>query len=304
METEETKQMRLIELIKSKNAKTDSWSKYKSASKHSRITASEVVSSHCEPFDIMGTAKKMVEKYHDDPKSTYYQMTLEQILEMWEEKKNLGLSRGKNLDKVAMMFQNKFDETQSITESLNYIDSVSKEHMFEDEISNVKARLFSMYAQYLFGDKGNRDINNFFEVVDMCSEQTLFGTINDVIYQGRFDQCFTIKSKISGEIFYLIVDYKNDEELTTTNQWRKMLGAMNEYDDSKLNRYTLQLSFYKYLLSNFYGIDPDKIRMCISNITSTNFEIFQPSFQYNKEFMDKVLEYAVVSKRTKLAKES
>ena len=46
-----------------------------------------------EPFDQKGVAQKTFEKRFNDPESEYYRMTVEQIIEKWQQKGQISVFR-------------------------------------------------------------------------------------------------------------------------------------------------------------------------------------------------------------------
>lgn len=97
----------------------------------------------------------------------------------------------------------------------------------------------------------------------------------------------------------ILIDWKTDQEISTSNQFQKMLGPMDGYQDTKLNKYTMQVYIYKWMMQHVYGINT-QITPVIVKLNSTPEEdtiepptILEPKIPYYSEDIDEIIEYAL-----------
>ena len=75
------------------------------------ISISNILSMLQEPFDQKGVAEKTFNKRFNDPTSEYYQMTVEQIIEKWEDKAAISRRYGKlNDDYIGIVLEGTEDD--------------------------------------------------------------------------------------------------------------------------------------------------------------------------------------------------
>ena len=48
----------------------------------------------------------------------------------------------------------------------------------------------------------------------------------------------------------VIIDWKTDKEIPTSNKYDKYLGVLSHLDDCKFNKYSIQTSFYRYIIEH------------------------------------------------------
>ena len=90
-----------------------------------------------------------------------------------------------------------------------------------------------------------------------------------------------------------------------------MLGPAKTFDACNYNTYTIQGYFYKTALLNGYlpeGTTEDDVEFLIVQLPgfkidgNDNFKIWKPAFKYDKNFMDRLFEFAM--KKNELIKKS
>ena len=113
---------------------------------------------------------------------------------------------------------------------------------------------------------------------------------------GRFDAIFSNDKQL------LIIDWKNSEEIKEFNKYQKMLGPCKDFDDCDLVKFTIQVYMYIYILRETYGI---KIPMssCIVQFPGEKdyyYKIFKPAFEYDRDLMKKIIDYAIEQKISKM----
>jgi len=78
-----------------------------------------------------------------------------------------------------------------------------------------------------------------------------------------------------------------------------MMGPMCGYDDTKLNKYTMQVYFYKYMMHKVYNIDMqvDTIIVNLRDFLPTGEAqspiILKPIIPYSEAMMENVISYAM-----------
>jgi ATP-dependent exoDNAse (exonuclease V) beta subunit len=86
-----------------------------------------------------------------------------------------------------------------------------------------------------------------------------------------------------------ILDWKTSEKIKTNNKYEKLLGPVNYLDNCDLNIYSLQLSFYAYLLES-QGFEINKLQILHLDHNTGLKEII--SCNYLKKEIKLILEYA------------
>lgn len=228
-------------------------------------SVSKIVELCKAEFDKEKMSENCFRKYYNDETSVYYHKTQEEILEMWENKSRLGKKSGTALD--------------------DYIGSVlncdlrQQKHLYDtciDEKIKLKFDTFNALYDNEFKKKG-------FEFVSR--EEILYDDIHK--WKGRFDAIFVKNNTI------ILIDWKNNEKITTENNFSNMRGAMYKYPSSDLNGYTVQLFLYKYALRNIYGFKEYDIKTIICRVGSGEYEFFAPQIDYSDELVEDILKYAI-----------
>lgn len=227
-------------------------------------SASKIIECLKEPFDQDAIARKTFTKHFEDPESQYYHMSVDDIKKLWESKAETGKRNGQLLDKyIGYMLEGK-DNVEEIKEK--FLSSI-------DDIPKNKCLSFNEFYKH--------NIVNKLQYV--CREILLYD--KSLKINGRPDALF-----MSSDVL-ILVDWKNTENLTTTNTWSKLKGPLYAYDASDLNAYTIQLYLYKYMLKNTYKIESPILSLVV-NIREKDFGIYQPIIPYSDELVKKIIEYA------------
>ena len=228
------------------------------------LSASRIIETLKEPFDQEAVAKKTFMKHFDDPNSVYYHMSVADIINLWSQKAETGKLNGQLLDKY-------IGYTFELSENA---DEVKKKFLESiDEVPRKKCISFDDFYQ--------KNILNKLKFV--CREVLLYD--NSLKINGRPDALF-----LSGDNL-ILVDWKNTEDIKTSNPWNKLKGPLYAYDACDLNVYTVQVYLYKYMLKNTYHITSNIVPIIV-NIRQEGFGIYQPIIPYSDELVEKVIEYA------------
>jgi len=246
------------------------------------ISISSVLELIKEPFNKIEVATKTYNKHFNNPNSEYYQMTVEQICEKWEQKGADSRHYGSLLDNyIGYNLNNETDELELF--NLDYDRD-------NDERLNGLCNSFDEFV--------NDYLKNHPELIYITREKSVFYNIpgTDQYITGRFDALFfnTLKKR------FLIVDWKSSAEIEkkSTPWTTKLLGPCKDLLNLNWYTYTLQVYFYKTALENNYckGYDVDCVIVQLPGtiVTESNklYNVNNPAFEYNKEYMDKLFIYA------------
>jgi hypothetical protein len=91
----------------------------------------------------------------------------------------------------------------------------------------------------------------------------------------------------------LLVDWKNTEKIETSNSYKKLKGPLYQYDDCELNRYTIQLYIYVYVLRKVYGLANIKILPLLIQLGTENYSIYVPQIPYSDTLVEDIISFAI-----------
>lgn len=248
------------------------------------ISISNVLSLVQEPFDQIGVATKTFNKHFDNPNSEYYQKTVEEICDMWTAKGAASYHYGSLLDNyIGMILNNEENELELF--NLDYDRD-------GDERLNGVCTSFDDFVKEVLNTHPNLKFVN--------REQTLYYNIpnTDLYIKGRYDALFF--NEDNGH--YLIVDWKSSGSVDKKPSpcTGKLLGPCKDLLALNWYTYTLQVFFYKTALENGHYIPEGSIVDCIITQlpgqiipeSGKMYAIHNPAFTYNKNFMDKLFNWA------------
>ena len=237
-----------------------------------KYSVSKIVEVMHEPFDKECVANKTFSKHFNDPNSKYYHMSVQEIIASWNAKAELGRNNGKVLDTyIGMILENY--ESKEILEK--YKASLN-------EIAANKCNVFDKFY--------NENIVNKLEF--LTREQMLHDETKGVV--GRFDAMF-LKNDVRtpGVQNLLLIDWKNTEKIETSNSYSKLKGPLYKYDDCELNRYTIQLYIYVYILRKVYHLTDVRIIPLLVQIGTVDYAIYAPQIPYSDELVCDIISFAI-----------
>jgi hypothetical protein len=166
-------------------------------------------------FNIFDVEKMSVEcSKSDNPK--YKNLTSKQILKMWQEK---GLQAGNDGTNIHLFAEKKM---------MNDIDDIP------EPLNERCARIF-IQADYAIDE-----LKKYYEFV--AAEMIVYSFF--LKKSGMID--LLMYSRKSNEL--IIFDWKTNEDLTTENNFQTGLKPIEYLQDTDLTKYSLQLSFYEFIL--------------------------------------------------------
>ena len=238
-----------------------------------------------KPVDQERMLENTYNKHYNNPDSEYYHLSKEEIKEIWENKGATSRMYGSLLDDYIGI------KLTGTTEDLE---------MYKlDNDSDGDERLNGLISSF----------ENFWSILSrsgdmeyVTREQTVYYKIGDYYIKGRFDALF--RNKRTGK--WVIIDWKSSKSVDYNNRWEKLLGPAKIYDNCNWITYTLQGYFYKTaLLYGGYlpeGTTEDDVEFLIVQLPGfildegKDFKIHKPAFKYDKEFMDRIFEFAIKKK--------
>ena len=238
-----------------------------------KYSVSKIVEVMHAPFDKEGVANKTFSKYFNDPNSKYYHMSVQEIIDSWNAKAELGRNNGKILD--------------------TYIGMILENHESKDILEKYKSSLSEIVATNkcnIFDKFYKENVENKLEYV--TREQILHDETNGVV--GRFDALFLKNdAKLPGVQNLLLIDWKNTEKIETSNLYNKLKGPLYKYDDCELNRYTIQLYIYVYILRKVYHLTDIRIIPLLVQIGSVEYAVYAPQIPYSDELVSDIISFAI-----------
>ena len=238
-----------------------------------KYSVSKIVEAMHAPFDKECVANKTFSKYFNDPNSKYYHMSVQEIIDSWNAKAELGRNNGKILD--------------------TYIGMILENHESKDILEKYKTSLSEIVATNkcnIFDKFYKENVENKLEYV--TREQILHDETTGVV--GRFDALFLKNdAKFPGVQNLLLIDWKNTEKIETSNLYNKLKGPLYKYDDCELNRYTIQLYIYVYILRKVYHLTDIRIIPLLVQIGSVEYAIYAPQIPYSDELVSDIISFAI-----------
>lgn len=193
-----------------------------------------------------------------NPNHKFFGKTVEFIREQWSSKSTKGKDNGIKLDDY-------------ISAKLNG-HQLNKSNFSEDV--RIKTDEFDKtYDQY------------FSKLVHIGSEMWLTSKLGISV---RFDALF-LRPKAKAYPSVLIAEWKNTENLSTSDRWNKFIGPASHIEASDLAKYTFQTHIYRYILEE-YGIFKD-IQSRIFQYPTGSYKIHKEAFDYDPRFIEKVVEW-------------
>ena len=120
----------------------------------------------------------------------------------------------------------------------NELEAFIKEGIFPEHQMSIVG------ANWLNEKKKNKSNKFFSEVIVYSKQLGIAGTIDLLVYNEE-------------QNMYHLVDWKTNKKIekSSFNDKKGILQSSNHIDDCNFMHYSLQLSFYRYILERFYGLE-------------------------------------------------
>lgn len=264
--------MSIKETIQKKNSELNRKHFY---NKQTWISITNIKDACKIPFDRDSIAQKTYDNHYEDEGSEYYHMSVEQIIEKWEDKASKSRQNGNFCDSYIEYFYN----DKSEEEKNHFKTTVLNESQdMERKLIGIENCLRDFKSK-----------NFVFEAREMKLMLPYEYKGKTYVINGRFDAIFSNSNKI------ILIDWKNSEDIKSENKWQKMLGPCKNMDDCDMNLFTIQLYVYKYILHHVYGIEKDILSYIIQFPSHKDYyyKVFSPSFEYDEKLIQKIIEHSI-----------
>ena len=246
------------------------------------LSISATLSLIAKPKDQEKMLENTYNKHYNNPDSEYYHLSKEEIKAIWENKGATSRMYGSLLDDYIGI---KLTGTKEDLEMYKLDNDVDGDERLKGLISSFE-NFWSILSK-----SGDMEY--------ITREKTVYYKTPNGYIKGRFDALF--RNKRTGK--WVIIDWKSSKSIDYTNKWEKLLGPAKMYDACDYNTYTMQGYFYKTaLIYGDYlpeGTTEDDVEFLIVQLPGfeldegRNFKIHKPAFKYDKEFMDRIFEFAI-----------
>ena len=249
-----------------------------------------------KPFDREGVAQKTYDKHHNNPNSEYYQMTVKEIIEQWDNKGAESRRYGSMLDDYIGNILTGNEATLRLYKLDNNYEFDERLHGLCDSFDNFY-KILSKSGDTVFVDR-ERTVYYKVEISNPLKE----GEKLTYYVKGRFDALFYNKRTKK----WIIIDWKSSGSIDKVpSKWtEKLLGPMNKYWALNYYTYTTQLYFYKKtLIESGYlpeGTSYDDVVVMIVNLPGkiveelgTNFGTHQAAYPFDTDLMDRLYKFGI-----------
>lgn len=258
------------------------------------ISISAILGMLEEPFDKEGIAQKTFENHFNNPNSEYYQMSINQIIEKWEQKGATSRHYGSMLDNYIGCNLTGSDTDLKLFKLDNDYEHDERLHGLCDSFDNFYSVL-SKSGDTIFVDR-EKTIYHKVTIVNPDNDNEKL----EYYIKGRFDALFYNKRTNK----WIVIDWKSSGSIDKIpNKWTKqLLGPMKKYPALNYYTYTTQLYFYKLtLIEEGYlpkGTLPDDVVVMIVNLPGKiiedigrNFATHQAAYGYDKDLLENLFTY-------------
>ena len=246
------------------------------------LSISNTLTLIAKPKDQEKMLENTYNKHYNNPDSEYYHMSKEEIKSLWESKGAASRMYGSLLDDYIGIKLTGSEEDLEMYKLDNDVDG-------DERLKGLISSFENFWS--LLSKSGDMEF--------VTRERTVYYKIGDTYIKGRFDALF--RNKRTGK--WVIIDWKSSKSVDYNNPWQKLLGPAKIYDDCSWVTYTMQGYFYKTgLIYSGYlpeGTVEDDVEFLIVQLPGfildgkNDFKVHKPAFKYDKEFMDRIFEFAI-----------
>lgn len=212
-------------------------------------SVTEIVGDYFEPFNKDAVAAKLVKSH---PK--YRMMSVKDLISIWDAKRDFG------------------------TKIHNEIDACLNNSDYPDKLDLYQYDVKTRYAlDWLKKHDLKYDLDVYSEIIVYSSEVNIAGSIDILLYNKNTDS-------------YAIIDWKTTKKIDTKS-FKNKKGThpiTEKLPDCKFVHYSFQLSFYRYILEKYYGLNISN--QLIAHISDNGCIGYQGNY-YQKEVIDMIDNY-------------
>ena len=237
------------------------------------ISVTQVIQWCVPPFNNVKVANELHYKYRDNEKNKYFRMKTEEILDLWEVKRQIAIRTGSGLDNyIEYLIEgkdldqwkayNNFAVDKKMQGSVEALEAFIKDVLSREELT-----LIGREVPFCWRDEDN----------------VLFGRADMIIY-----------NELTKMI--IIIDWKTADDFTDSiNRYTKyMLGPGKHIPDLKWHKATIQEQFYKFMIIQKYGINPDRIKTITVQLPSNGlYKVYQEAILYNEDLLKKLFYFSL-----------
>lgn len=245
----------------------------------------QIVEKSYPPFDRDSVAAYCHRAFSSDPESKYYNMSVQEIIDMWERMGAESQEYGHWIDEYATY------------DLLGYADKAA-EHLKSSELDEVKQQMLIGYRAFV------ADVQAKYPDIEAVDSQKflIYRLGDDLFTGGRFDALLYIPSKKK----FIIIDWKANKEIQTEKMSRTdtFYGPMHMHYAHKGGRYSLQVLIYKRMLIEYlkasypdtwqeYSVDSFFVNVYEGLEHDRPYKVFVPTFEYDPELLDEQCRYII-----------
>lgn len=226
------------------------------------ISISAALGQLGEEFDQKSVAQKTHDKHYNNPDSEYWQKSVEQIIEMWENKGKVSRSYGCKLDDYIGYTLNDDDlglEMYKLQNNFDFDERLKAHtHAFDEFIKWFESHYDVEYV--------DREVDIYYKMPKL----ELSGQELDYYVRGRLDALFY--NKANGH--YIVIDWKSSGSIDTQpTKWTTQLaGPANKWPSLNWYTYSMQVNFYKMGLIQNYLPENTEVDVLIVNLPDHPFD--------------------------------
>jgi hypothetical protein len=202
-----------------------------------------------------------------NPKHEHFGKTTEEILTIWQTKRDYKADEGNTLDDYITLKLKQNDLSNLLTFKQRNIEN----HTLVQKTDQVD----KLYEQLL----------KKLEYID--SEIWLTSKLGLNL---RCDAMFLLNQE--SEQHLVIAEWKSLDNLSMSNHWNKLEGPLKCYDDCDAVKFSLQTNLYKYVVESYnIGFELSKIHTPIFNFNTLTYQKIESKIPYDKSLIEEILAY-------------
>jgi ATP-dependent exoDNAse (exonuclease V) beta subunit len=214
------------------------------------ISVTTLIHTFFPHFDSNAIAKKVYAKHNKNPDSEYYNMSIDDIIQKWEDNRNSATKAGTEMHKCIELYFNNILRTDNHTKEFT--------------------------TMFLFGF-----LKDYPDLVPYRTEWCVYD--QSIKLSGSIDMTF-----LNPDGTLDICDWKRSREIKKENRWESGFGILSDLPHANYHHYSLQLNIYKRILETNYDKKIRDMYLIVlhpDNDTYLRYDI--PDL---KEYVDKIWE--------------